>query len=115
MPEKVLYIYEGKLTRHGIDAVVRQQLQALGELGLHVDLVSRGNPRMPGVTFLGMKWTPANALSWLPRSIYYPAQKRFFMALGARLAKRMPAAWVRGLVIGTGLVMSAVFFARQTG
>jgi glycosyltransferase involved in cell wall biosynthesis len=88
MPEKVLYIYEGKLTRHGIDAVVRQQLQALGELGLHVDLVSRGNPRMPGISFHGMKWTPANALSWLPRSIYYPAQKRFFMALGARLAKR---------------------------
>jgi len=33
--------------------------------------------------------------------------------VGARLAKRLPAAWVRGLVIGTGLVMSAVFFARQ--
>jgi len=32
---------------------------------------------------------------------------------GARLAKRLPAHWVRGLVIGTGLVMSAVFFARQ--
>ena len=88
MPEKVLYIYEGKLTRHGIDAVVRQQLQALVELGLHVDLVSRGNPDISGVSFCGMKWTPANALSWLPRSIYYPAQKRFFMALGARLAKR---------------------------
>ena len=86
--EKILYIYEGKLTRHGIDAVVRQQLQALVEMGCQVDLVSRGNPGMPGVTFRGMKWTPANALSWLPRSIYYPAQKRFFMALGARLARR---------------------------
>jgi uncharacterized protein len=31
---------------------------------------------------------------------------------GARLAKRLPAQWVRGLVIGTGLLMSAVFFSR---
>jgi uncharacterized protein len=34
---------------------------------------------------------------------------------GARLAKRLPAHGVRGLVICTGLVMSAVFFARQAG
>ena len=31
---------------------------------------------------------------------------------GARLARRMPVQWVRGLVIATGLVMSAVFFVR---
>lgn len=31
---------------------------------------------------------------------------------GARLARRMPVHWVRALVIATGLVMSAVFFAR---
>lgn len=31
---------------------------------------------------------------------------------GARLARRMPVHWVRGIVIATGLVMSAVFFAR---
>ncbi|MEI8292572.1 MAG: glycosyltransferase family 4 protein [bacterium] len=88
MRERALYIYEGKLTRHGIDAVVRQQLQALAECGLCVDLVSRGDPGLEGVSFRGMRWTPANALSWLPRSIYYPAQKRFFSALGSRLAKR---------------------------
>ena len=32
---------------------------------------------------------------------------------GARLAKRLPVAWVRGIVIVTGLVMSALFFARS--
>lgn len=32
--------------------------------------------------------------------------------IGARLAKRLPVAWVRAGVIATGLVMSAVFFAR---
>lgn len=32
---------------------------------------------------------------------------------GARLAKRLPLAWVRGIVIVTGLVMSALFFARS--
>jgi uncharacterized membrane protein YfcA len=31
---------------------------------------------------------------------------------GARLAKRLPVGWVRWLVIGTGLVMSLVFFTR---
>ena len=31
---------------------------------------------------------------------------------GARLAKRLPLRWVRWLIIGTGLVMSVVFFAR---
>ena len=33
--------------------------------------------------------------------------------LGARWAKRLPVAWVRALVITTGLVMSALFFWRQ--
>jgi hypothetical protein len=31
---------------------------------------------------------------------------------GARLARRLPASWVRGLVIATGLVMSVAFFQR---
>lgn len=31
---------------------------------------------------------------------------------GARLARRLPVAWVRAIVIVTGLVMSGVFFAR---
>ena len=32
--------------------------------------------------------------------------------LGARLARRLPAHWVRRLVVATGLVMSALFFVR---
>lgn len=35
--------------------------------------------------------------------------------LGARLAKKLPAAWVRMGVIGIGLVMSVVFFMRTMG
>lgn len=31
---------------------------------------------------------------------------------GARLARRLPTAWVRAIVIATGLVMSALFFVR---
>ena len=31
---------------------------------------------------------------------------------GARWSKRLPVAWVRRGVIVTGLVMSAIFFAR---
>ena len=33
---------------------------------------------------------------------------------GARLAKRLPVPWVRTIVIVTGLVMSALFFARAS-
>jgi len=32
--------------------------------------------------------------------------------VGARLARRLPVAWVRAIVILTGLVMSAAFFWR---
>ena len=31
---------------------------------------------------------------------------------GAGLARRLPVAWVRAIVIATGLAMSALFFAR---
>ena len=86
MNPRILYIYEGKLTRHGIDRVVREQLTALVERGCIVDLASRGDPGIDGVSFIGKKWTIANLFSWLPRSIYYPAQKRVFMNLGARFA-----------------------------
>ncbi|MFM8364694.1 MAG: glycosyltransferase [Verrucomicrobiota bacterium] len=88
MSGRVLYIYEGKLGHHGIDRVVREQLEALASRGCLVDLASRGNPDIQGVSFLGKKWTVANLFSWLPRSFYYPAQKRVFMNLGARLAAR---------------------------
>jgi len=33
---------------------------------------------------------------------------------GARLARRLPVAWVRAIVIVTGLAMSALFFARSS-
>jgi uncharacterized membrane protein YfcA len=35
--------------------------------------------------------------------------------VGARLSKRLPAFWVRLGVIGAGVVMSGVFFARAMG
>jgi len=89
MNHSILYIYEGKLSHHGIDRVVREQLLALAGSGFQVDLVSRGDPKIKGVSFLGKKWSVANLFSWLPRrSVYYPAQKRVFMNLGARFAAR---------------------------
>lgn len=88
MKHRILYIYEGKLTHHGIDRVVREQLRALVECDCQIDLASRGNPAMHGIVFHGRKWTIANLFSWLPRSIYYPSQKRVFMNLGAKLAAK---------------------------
>jgi uncharacterized membrane protein YfcA len=33
---------------------------------------------------------------------------------GAGMARRLPLAWVRAIVIGTGVVMSVLFFMRTT-
>jgi uncharacterized membrane protein YfcA len=53
----------------------------------------------------------AGAIVW-PQALWMMALATLGGWLGAKLAKRLPVQWVRWLVIGTGLVMSAVFFAR---
>jgi hypothetical protein len=54
----------------------------------------------------------AGAIAWQPGLlIMVAATAGGFM--GARWSKRLPVAWVRGGVIVTGLVMSAVFFYRM--
>ncbi len=53
----------------------------------------------------------AGAIVW-PQALWMMALATTGGWLGARLAKRLPVHWVRGLVISTGLVMSAVFFSR---
>ena len=64
-----------------------------------------------------LSWLSVAAFAWAGAIVW--DQAVWMMALataggwwGARLAKRLPARWVRGLVIATGLVMSAVFFSR---
>jgi uncharacterized membrane protein YfcA len=51
------------------------------------------------------------AIVWLP-AVVMAVFSVFGGLLGARLAKWLPAFWVRAAVIATGLVMSAVFFVR---
>lgn len=53
----------------------------------------------------------AGVIAWAPGLLMMAAATAGGFA-GARLARRLPAAWVRGLVIVTGLVMSGLFFAR---
>ena len=53
----------------------------------------------------------AGAIVW-PQAIWMMALATAGGWVGARWAKRLPAHWVRGCVIGTGLVMSGVFFSR---
>lgn len=53
----------------------------------------------------------AGAIVWREAALMMVAATAGGFA-GARLARRLPVAWVRALVIGTGLVMSAVFFQR---
>ena len=53
----------------------------------------------------------AGAIVW-PQALWMMVLATAGGWAGARLAKRLPGAWVRRLVIVTGLVMSAVFFTR---
>ena len=53
----------------------------------------------------------AGAIVW-PQAIWMMVWATLGGWAGARLARRLPAVWVRGLVILTGLVMSGVFFSR---
>jgi uncharacterized membrane protein YfcA len=55
----------------------------------------------------------AGAIVW-PQALWMMALATLGGWAGARLAKRLPVRWVRWLVIGTGLVMSVVFFARAS-
>jgi uncharacterized protein len=64
-----------------------------------------------------LSWLSVAAFAWAGAIVWH--QALWMMALatlggwsGARLAKRLPARWVRGLVIATGLAMSVVFFSR---
>jgi hypothetical protein len=53
----------------------------------------------------------AGAIAWGPALLMMTAATAGGYA-GARWSRRLPAAWVRGVVVATGLVMAAVFFAR---
>ena len=54
----------------------------------------------------------AGAIAWQPGLLMMVAATAGGF-MGARWSKRLPVAWVRGGVIVTGLVMSAVFFYRN--
>jgi len=53
----------------------------------------------------------AGAVHW-PQALVMAAAATGGGFVGARIARRLPAAAVRAIVIGTGLVMAAVFFSR---
>ena len=54
----------------------------------------------------------AGAIGW-PQAIWMMALATLGGWLGARWAKRLPMAYVRALVLLTGVVMTVVFFVRQ--
>ncbi|HEY5752682.1 MAG TPA: glycosyltransferase family 4 protein [Chthoniobacterales bacterium] len=88
MTPPVLYVYDGKMTHVGIDAVVRRQLKALTEEAqLDVELISRGRSQMAGVTDRARYYSAANLISWLPRKVYYGARRRLH-AMRARKSLR---------------------------
>ncbi len=53
----------------------------------------------------------AGAIAW-PQGLLMMAAATVGGYVGARWSRRLPVAWLRALVVGTGLVMSAVFFVR---
>jgi uncharacterized membrane protein YfcA len=64
-----------------------------------------------------LSWLSVAAFAWAGAIVWDQALWMMVLAtlggwLGARLAKRLPTRWVRGMVISTGLIMSLVFFIR---
>jgi uncharacterized membrane protein YfcA len=64
-----------------------------------------------------LSWLSVAAFAWAGAIVWDQALWMMLLATaggwsGARLAKRLPTQGVRKLVIGTGLIMSAVFFSR---
>jgi uncharacterized membrane protein YfcA len=53
----------------------------------------------------------AGAIAWGPAVLMMAAATAGGYA-GARWSRRLPATWVRGVVVFTGLTMAAAFFAR---
>lgn len=51
------------------------------------------------------------AIAW-PQALWMALFATLGGFAGARLARRLPVAWVRGIVIATGLVMAGLFFLR---
>ena len=83
--KRILYVYDGKMTGVGIDAVVDLQLDALCQAGYTVDLVSRGRSSIHSVVNFTRHHTLANLVSWLPRPLYYGAQRRVITSFARRL------------------------------
>lgn len=97
---KVLYVYDGKMRDHGLDAVAAQQIQALSEAGIETVLISRGRVDLPHVLNRRVWLNPAKLLSWRPAADYYGANRRFISWMAARRLRREPfdmvAAWSKG-------------------
>lgn len=74
--KRILYIYDGKMTGVGIDAVVDAQLEALTQAGYVVELIARAKSAIPNVVNHARRYTVANLVSWLPRPYYYGTQRR---------------------------------------
>jgi uncharacterized membrane protein YfcA len=64
---------------------------------------------LSGLSVLAFAW--AGAVAW-PQALAMAVAATVGGYFGARLARRLPAAWLRGGVITTGLVMAALFFWR---
>jgi uncharacterized membrane protein YfcA len=82
-----------------------------GEASIH-----RANA-MKNLNSLVLSLTSVAAFIWAgivvwPQALAMMAAAAAGGFLGARMARRLPASWVRGSVVATGLVMAAVFFRR---
>lgn len=78
--------------------------------------INRSNA-MKNLNSLVLSLTSVAAFIWAgivvwPQALAMMAAAAAGGFLGARLARRLPAVWVRGSVVATGLVMAAVFFRR---
>ncbi len=111
-PGLLLTCIYGGYFNGGLGILLMALYSATGERHIH-----RANA-LKNLNSLVLSWLSvaafvlAGAIAWRPGVLMMLAATAggFY---GARWSKRLPVQWVRWGVIATGLVMSAVFFARQ--
>jgi hypothetical protein len=96
----------------GLGILLMALYSATGEPDIHVANALKNFNSLVLSLLSVAAFAAAGAVAW-PQALVMAAAATAGGFAGARIARRLPAAAVRAVVVVTGVVMSAVFFARQ--
>lgn len=111
MPGLLLVSVYGGYFNGGLGILLMALYTLVGEARIHTANALKNFNSLVLSLLSVVAFALAGAIVW-PQALLMMACATVGGFVGARLARRMPASAVRALVIGTGLLMSAVFFAR---